>query len=70
MRHFWMAVSISCLSAAAVALWRQRVDAAFVLATIGALAWFLNYRANLKESITDPATLANHESESDQSNEE
>jgi hypothetical protein len=56
MKHFWMAVSISCLSGAAIALWRQRVDVAFVIATIGAMAWFLNYRARLKELIVDPVT--------------
>lgn len=64
-----MAVSISCLSAAAIALWRQHLDAAFVIATVGALAWFLSYRSRLKDLITEPDMPANEASESNQSNE-
>jgi hypothetical protein len=56
MKHFWMGVSITCVSGAAMAFWRHRLDAAFVIATIGALAWFLNYRARLKELIVEPAS--------------
>ena len=51
MKHLWMAVSLVCLSGAAMALWRQHLDAAFVIGTIGALAWFLNYRSRMKELI-------------------
>jgi hypothetical protein len=70
MKHFWMAVSVSCLSGAAIALWRQRVDAAFVVATIGALAWFLNYRARVKELLPDPALPENQTRGSNHANED
>ena len=55
MKCFWMIIAGICLGAAAVSLWWQRTDAAFVSATLGAVAWLLNYRIQVKESIT-PAT--------------
>ena len=74
MKHFWMAVSISCLGAAAIALWQQHIDATFVIATIGGLAWFLNYRVRVKELIADPAAATNKTGDagvsSDESNED
>jgi hypothetical protein len=51
MKHFWMGVAIACISGAVVSLWWQHYDAAFVIGTMGALAWFLNYRAGLKKMI-------------------
>ena len=41
---------------AAIALWLNHTDVAFVSATLGAVAWFLHYRMQIKESIT-PKTL-------------
>ncbi len=37
---------------AAIALWFQHTDVAFIAATLGAVAWFLHYRRQIKESIT------------------
>jgi hypothetical protein len=51
MKHFWVGVSLACASAAALSLWRQHYDAAFVIGTMGALAWFLNYRARMKAIV-------------------
>ena len=53
MKNFWIALSATCFAAAAFLLWRKHLDAAFVIATIGALAWFLNYRSRLKELLPD-----------------
>jgi hypothetical protein len=69
MKKFWIALSATCFAGAALALWRQHTDAAFVTATIGALAWFLNYRRRLKELIAEPDMRATHTSESNQANE-
>ena len=69
MKHFWMAVAVACLSFAAMALWRQNVDAAFVSATIGALAWFLNYRARMKELIDEKRLPDTESREYNESNE-
>jgi hypothetical protein len=34
---------------AGVFLWRRNLDAAFITAALGMVAWFLNYRAQMKE---------------------
>ena len=41
---------------AGVFLWRRDFDTAFVIAALGMVAWFLNYRAQMKE-ITAAADL-------------
>ena len=35
---------------AGVFLWRRDFDKAFVIAALGMVAWFLNYRAQMKET--------------------
>lgn len=37
--------------AAAVCLWRDYLSAAFVLATLGVVAWFLAYRFRLRANL-------------------
>ena len=49
-----MIVAGSCIVAAAYFMLRRDFDTAFVIAVLGAVAWFLNYRAQMKE-ITDRA---------------
>ena len=39
--------------AALVLLVQQRLDAAFVVGTIGVVAWFLSYRVRMKRIIED-----------------
>jgi uncharacterized membrane protein YhfC len=51
MKQIWMGVTLACIPAAALALWRHHYDAAFIIGTIGALAWFLNYRMRIKELL-------------------
>ena len=38
--------------AAGFFLWRRDLDKAFVTAALGLVAWFLNYRAQMKEIVT------------------
>ncbi len=45
--QFWLVVSCVLLAASAFLLWRGMMEATFVVATLGVLAWFLNVRANL-----------------------
>jgi hypothetical protein len=52
MKHVWMALALIFIIVAAMSLWQQHYDAAFVTATLGALAWFLNYRAGAKEVLS------------------
>lgn len=52
MKLFWMIVAGVCILVAAFFLWRRDLNTAFVSATLGIVAWFLNYRAQLKEIIS------------------
>jgi len=61
---FWLIVAGVCILVAAYFLWRRDFDTAFVIAALGAVAWFLNYRAQLKE-ITTAANALEHNSEED-----
>jgi len=61
MKHFWMAIVLIGMAGAAMSLWKQQYNIAFVMATVGALAWFLNYRARLKETINDRSESENNE---------
>lgn len=44
------------IAVAGVFLWRRDLDKAFVIAALGMVAWFLNYRVQMKE-ITNAAEL-------------
>ena len=56
-----MGLALACISGAAMALWRQHYEAAFVIGTVGALAWFLNYRIRMRELIEEPNIHDSHE---------
>ena len=49
----WIIGSGILLLLAAVFLWRNNLSAAFVTAALGACAWFLSYRAQLRNRIKD-----------------
>ena len=53
MRVLWISLSAIFSVAAVVLLIRQRFDAAFVLATLAGVAWFLNYRVQMKRIIAE-----------------
>ena len=48
---FWMILAGVCIMVAAFFLLRRNFDTAFVIAALGLLAWFLNYRAQMKDTI-------------------
>ena len=52
-RRAWMVVSALLLVVAVIFLWRNNLSAAFVTAALGACAWFLSYRAQLRAAIPD-----------------
>jgi hypothetical protein len=70
MKVVWMVIAGICLVAAAIALWRQQLNAAFVIATIGVMAWFLRYRSDLKEALTENRSPTTDEPEADSSDED
>ena len=52
MKLFWMIVAGVCIITAAVFMLRRDFNTAFVIAALGMVAWFLNYRAQMKEIVT------------------
>ena len=63
--RLWMFASGILLLAAAFFVWRNNLSAAFVTAALGACAWFLNYRAEMKQKIDDDESNSQHISESE-----
>ena len=49
--RIWTIVAALFALAAGVLLWRNNLSAAFVTATLGAVAWFLSYRAQLAAKL-------------------
>ena len=62
MERAWIIVSGLCMVTASVLLWRAHVDAAFVVATLGAVAWFLSLRDRLRKGIVTTAETREDES--------
>ena len=56
MKLFWMILAGMCIVAAAFFLLRGDLNTAFVIAALGIVAWFLNYRIQMK-AITTAADL-------------
>jgi len=56
-KTLWLALAGCCIAVAAVLMVLGHFDGAFVVAVIGMVAWFLNYRAQVTASLeTDDAT--------------
>ena len=51
MKLFCLIVAGGCVAVAAVFLLRGYFDRAFIVAAIGMVAWFLNYRMQVKEKL-------------------
>lgn len=68
MERAWLIVATLCLVAAALFLWRAQADeaymnAAFVAASLGVVAWFLRLRTQLRKTIPDDTDLPTDEAE-------
>lgn len=50
---------------AAILMFRGNFDVAFVVAVVGMIAWFLNYRAQVQKSLTAEDATAEDEIETD-----
>lgn len=48
MERLWSTASVILLVIAAAFVWRNNYSAAFGIAALGACAWFLGYRAQLR----------------------
>ncbi|MEP6635456.1 MAG: hypothetical protein ABJB97_01930 [Acidobacteriota bacterium] len=51
MKVVWLTTTGVCITVAAVLMWRGDLSAAFVVAVLGMVAWALNYRMQVKESL-------------------
>lgn len=50
----WIIVSVLCLiSAIFFWIWRDNIDAMFIAAALGAVAWFLSLRNRLRRSVIE-----------------
>lgn len=49
----WMIAAAVLLMVAAISLWRNNLSTAFVIAALGACAWFLSYRAQMRGKMVD-----------------
>lgn len=53
MKSLWVAIAIVCTLVAIVLIIQLKFEGAFVVATVGAVALFLNYRQQLKARLTE-----------------
>ncbi len=51
--RLWIVLSGLFLVLAAFFVWRNNFSAAFVTAALGACAWFLSYRGEMRRKIAD-----------------
>jgi len=65
---FWLVLAGCCIAAAAVLIARGNFDMAFVVAVVGMVSWFLNYRTQIQRSIAaeDATSEAETETERDE----
>lgn len=53
MKVFWSIIVGACGAAAAYFAFKSDFEKVFIAAALGAVAWFLNYRAVLKSQLND-----------------
>jgi hypothetical protein len=70
LKQVWLAVACLFLLAAIFFLWRGLMDATFVAAALGAVAWFLNLRAQLRRNLPDEEETDDDSMEEDEGDEE
>jgi hypothetical protein len=62
----WLVIAGCCIISAAVLMVLGHFDGAFVVAVVGMVAWFLNYRAQVKSSLDDADATAEEEIETEE----
>ena len=66
----WTIASIVCLIVAGLFLHRRNFDAAFILAVLGAVAWFLNYRSHIRGTIIEDTETTDDERDASEDEDE
>ena len=70
MKLFWLILAGVCIMVAAFFLLRRDFNTAFVTAALGMVAWFLNYRAQMKEIIAAADLQENNKGDEEESGED
>lgn len=65
MKNLWLAIAGCCIVGAAVLMIRGLFDGAFVVAVVGMIAWFLNYRAQVSKTLAAEDATAEEEIETE-----
>jgi hypothetical protein len=68
--RIWIILSAALIIVAAAFLWRNNTSGAFVTATLGAVAWFLSYRVQLRTKIVAAERESNEQESYEESDEE
>jgi hypothetical protein len=67
--RIWIIVSALLAVTAGVFLWRNNLSAAFVTGALGACAWFLSYRSQLRAKIAAEERDSEEQQDIEESNE-
>jgi hypothetical protein len=70
MERIWIIIAGLLVIVAAVFLWRNNLSAAFVTAAMGAVAWFLSYRSQLRARMAADERDSDEQQISEESDEE
>jgi hypothetical protein len=70
MERIWIIIAGLLVIVAAVFLWRNNLSAAFVTAAMGAVAWFLSYRSQLRARMSADERDSDEQQISEESDEE
>jgi hypothetical protein len=68
--RIWIIIAALFALAAGVLLWRNNMSAAFVTATLGAVAWFLSYRVQMRAKVDAAEQESNEQDSHEESVEE
>jgi len=68
-QRIWIIVSALLAITAGVFLWRNNLSAAFVTGALGACAWFLSYRSQLRAKIAAEEEDSEEQQDIEESNE-
>jgi type IV secretory pathway VirB3-like protein len=65
----WIVLAGAMVFVAAAFVWRNNMSAAFVTATLGAVAWFLSYRAQMQAKVLAAEAESNEQETNEESDE-
>jgi hypothetical protein len=69
-KNLWLAIAGCCIVGAAVLMVLGHFDGAFVVAVVGMIAWFLNYRAQIQKGLSVEDATVEDEIETERNEED